>query len=111
MSATIRLTRRAGIGPGCARPLQVLVDEKKVAPIRAGETVDYRVEPGRHRVQVKQDWCASTELTLSFEDASTASLECGCFVEGWTFIFIVYWAWRTLVPGKLFWVKRKSGRK
>jgi hypothetical protein len=110
MSATIRLTRGAGMSPGVARPLQVLLDGKKVAPIKAGQTVEYRVEPGHHRLRVKQDCCASTELTLTMADASTVALECGCFIQGWKLFLIVLWAWRVFVPGKLFWLKRKSGR-
>lgn len=111
MAATIKLTRTSGMEPGIMRPLQVLLDGKKAAPIRAGETKLYPVTPGAHGVRVKQDLSASLELKVSVEEGAAVSLECGCQVRGWwTPIFILWWAWRVFVPGKLFYLKRKPGR-
>jgi hypothetical protein len=110
MSATIHLTRRGGLGPGCARPLQVLIDGKKAEPIKCAETRVYTVSAGAHRLQVKQDFCASEEFALRLEEGATQALECGCFVEGPVFFLFIVWFWRTLVPGRLFYVRRATGR-
>jgi len=88
----------------------VLIDGKKAEPIKLGETKTYTVPAGDHRVQVKQDISASDPVTLRLEDGATQALECGCFVKGLMFLLIVIWAWRVFVPGKLFYLKRKSGR-
>jgi hypothetical protein len=110
VSATIRLSRVGGFGPGSLRPLQVLVDGKKVADIKLGETKSITVAPGNRRVQVKQDFCASDPVSLRLEDNVTQAMECGCFIAPPLFFFIPFWAWRTFVPGKLFYLKRKAGR-
>ncbi len=110
MGATIRLSRSGAMSPGCLRPLQVLVDQKKVQPIKAGETQEYVVMPGVHRIQVKQDFSPSTELRVSVEEGAAKALECGSFIEGWKTFFFIFWTWRVLVPGKLFYV-REPGRR
>jgi hypothetical protein len=111
MSATIRLTRvGSNPGPGSLRPLQVLVDGKKVDQIKLGETKTLTVPAGNHRVQVKQDFSASDPITLKLEEGATQALECGSLVEGVMFFLFIVWAWRVFVPGKLFYLKRKSGR-
>jgi hypothetical protein len=89
--------------------LQVLVDGKVVGLIKSGETRDFPVPPGRRRVQVRQDFLRSDELAVSADDGGVCVLECGSYVEGWTFFIILFWLWRTLVPGKLFYVRRKTG--
>lgn len=110
MAATIKLTRTSGMEPGCARPLQVYIDGKKSQPIKAGETRSYTVTPGPHRIQVKQDFSASLELKLPTEDGAIHALECGSYVRGWQIVFFLLWTWRVFAPGKLFYLRRKSGR-
>lgn len=110
MPATITLARSSGLGPGCARPLQVLIDGKKAGSIKAGETTQYPVSAGAHRVQVKQDLSPSDEVTVRVDEGAVQALECGCYVEGWRFFFFILWVWRVLIPGKLFYLRRKPAR-
>lgn len=109
MATMIRLTRSGRVGPGCVRPFQVMIDGKRVEPIGGGKTNQYPVQSGRHRLQVKQDFYRSDELTVLVEEGAVTDCECGCYVEGWQFFMLIFWVWRALVPGKLFYVRKKSG--
>ncbi len=106
MGATLRLTRRGGMSPGCARVLKVELDGKMVQPIGAGKSVDYPLGPGGHRIRVKQDWLWSEQATFQVKDGDVAPMDCGCLVEGWITLLIPFWFWRTLVPRTLWFVRR-----
>lgn len=105
MPATITLWRPKDFSAGCARPLKVLVDGREMGTIAAGQRLSLQVSPGGHKVQVRQDTARSDECPVTVEEGASRSLECGSYIRGWMTLFIIFWFWRPLVAGKLFFVK------
>ena len=61
---------------GRFRRLSVLVDGNRVAVLRMGEIVDLDVAVGEHHVQVKMDWCTSTEVSVGLQAGDRLSFMC-----------------------------------
>lgn len=114
MAGTIRVRRNGGAGPCNVRPLQVLIGGREAGSIAVGESGDFGVAAGSHRVQVRQDRAYSPELGIAVEEGATLSLECGCvFASGLPevlFLGVLAWLWRRLVPGKLFYLRPARDR-
>lgn len=52
------------------RAYHVILDGLKVGEVRNGETREFAVSSGRHRISLKIDWCGSNaiEFTVAGED-------------------------------------------
>ncbi len=49
------------------RRYRILVDEQMVAKISNGETLDLRLEPGSHRLELRVDWTGSAPPQIEAE--------------------------------------------
>ena len=76
--ATARVTLRRLRRPvaDVLRAYRVLIDGAEVGEIRRGQTVDYDVAPGAHKVHLEIDWCASHTVALDLAAGQEAQLEC-----------------------------------
>jgi hypothetical protein len=63
-NAIIRINRQAAYWRDTLRAYKVVVDGEEVGRIRDGETLDFVVPPGSHRLRLKIDWTGSKELTF-----------------------------------------------
>jgi hypothetical protein len=59
------------------RDYAVLVDGKVVAHVSNGAETEFDVEPGKHTVQMKIDWCRSLALDVDVDSGKTVTLLCG----------------------------------
>ena len=59
-----------------ARDYRVLVDGTQRAAIGNDSTVQIPVTPGKHRVRLVVDWCASQELAVDIAHGEILRLEC-----------------------------------
>jgi hypothetical protein len=74
--AEIKLTRPTGYRVDSGREYQLVIDRKKVGSIKSGETKVFTVPPGRHEVQLKQDWASSEKLQVDLGDSDQAQFVC-----------------------------------
>lgn len=82
--AWIRL-RRTDAGPrDRLRAYKVLVDGHQIGVVHPGQTLDFPVAPGHHRLQLKLGRCGSPELTVRFGRFPYAPFVCGPDPRPWT---------------------------
>ena len=72
---TIERTARGWLGS--ARSYRVLVDDRRVARVRYGQTVTVIATPGRHQLQLAVDWARSPKLELDLVDGHQLHVRCG----------------------------------
>ncbi|MFZ1703687.1 MAG: hypothetical protein WAT79_05040 [Saprospiraceae bacterium] len=70
----INIQRTTGI-MNKMRDFKILVDGTQVSTISSGETNEFDISPGRHRILCKVDWCTSPEIYLDFEEQDTKYLK------------------------------------
>lgn len=54
----------------------VIVDGRRVATVRGGQTAEVRVSPGRHDVLLKMNWCTSPTLVIDARPGAIVRLAC-----------------------------------
>lgn len=74
--AEIILTRSDGFKTDRLRAYQVYVDGNKVGRIKAGQSERFGLPPGRHRLQLKQDWASSEKLLVDLGADDRAQFVC-----------------------------------
>jgi hypothetical protein len=85
-----------------ARRCSILVDDKHVAYVSHGETIEIPVDDGDHTVVAKMDWCRSTPLAVSVQPDSTVKLRTGCYAKGFgLYLAIIY----IMIPGWYLYVE------
>lgn len=57
------------------RKFQLILDNNFIADIKEGEIKTIEVEPGRHTLKAKIDWCQSNELDLNVEEGESKNLK------------------------------------
>ena len=74
--AIIRLTRRAVAFRDRARSYRVELNGEVIGKIRSGQSTDFRVEPGHHRLRIKADWTGSQILSFDIQKSEVVCFEC-----------------------------------
>jgi hypothetical protein len=75
--SVIRVHRQPGFYRESLRRYQVRIDGSPVAKLAPGETRDFSVPAGEHRVRVTIDWLwTSREATLQLRDGERAEFSC-----------------------------------
>lgn len=64
------------------RSYQVLVDNEVIGEIKDGETKDFNLPLGEHRIQLKIDWCLSKAYNLSIQQNDSFTFKCGSRLKG-----------------------------
>lgn len=76
-SAELVVTRSASLAGGFLRAYEVLVDGVRLAKLKRGKTVRLPVSAGRHRVQMRADWCSSPPLDIEIPEGEAVRMVCG----------------------------------
>ena len=76
MAATVKLTRHL-IGVQIRGPFDVMIDGTGVATIDAHETIETRVEPGRHTLQLRRGRYTSRTATFDATEGQVVAFRCG----------------------------------
>ncbi|SFZ91801.1 hypothetical protein SAMN05428642_102340 [Flaviramulus basaltis] len=50
-------------------------DDKKIGTIANGKTIEYQLEPGKHRLSSKIDWCGSRTIEFDIKENETKTIE------------------------------------
>ena len=74
--AMIRLTRKAVGLRDRARSYKVELNGEVIGKIRSGESADFIVEPGHHRLRIKADWTGSQILSFDIQKGEVVCFEC-----------------------------------
>ena len=74
------------------RDYKVYVDGIKVGAISPGETKSLEIDPGKHEVFCKIDWCTSPTITTEVTNDSIKTLQVGGFKGGnllWRIMIVI----------------------
>ena len=74
--ATLKLQRESVILELRRGPFQVLIDAADVGSIDSHQTIDVPIEPGRHRLQVKDGRYSSRSLDFEASDGEVVTFRC-----------------------------------
>jgi len=84
------------------RAYQIFVDGEKKGEIRRGESQDFFVPEGTHRIQLKIDWCGSPEIEFNVGTEETAEFDCG---NNTKFFLALYYV--LIAPNEYLWLTKK----
>lgn len=99
----VRIKRDSGYADRI-RAYKVVLDGKVVGEIKNGQKLDFDVAPGKHRLNLKIDWCRSN--IVEFEMAgNTIEFECGSNLRGFKLLLSLLYI--TLLRSQYIWLKRK----
>lgn len=73
----IIVRREKAIWQDRGRQYIILLDGCEIGRVSNGAELEFDVEPGKHAVQMKIDWCHSRQFDIDVRLAETAILECG----------------------------------
>lgn len=71
------IIHRTGAAVGITRKLEVLLDGAVVGRVLAGETGQFRIEPGEYKLRVRLDQTTSRVVRFSCEAGTTIGFACG----------------------------------
>ena len=71
------IIKRDGGYTDAARDYNIHVDGEKVATISRDSEKKITVQPGKHTIQLKIDWCCSAELEIAADHSKPVRLKCG----------------------------------
>ncbi len=77
---TIKL-RRINAMADWLRSYQIVIDDEVSGKIKNGQEVELEVPPGKHRLQLRIDWCDSNPIEFELIDESL-TFECGSNFRG-----------------------------
>jgi hypothetical protein len=67
------------------RNIGIYLDGKKIGVIGNGQTKEFSIEPGKHQLQTKIDWCGSEVLTFKVSETKNQKVKLSGFKHGnWT---------------------------
>ena len=70
------------------RKFKVLVDDKVVGRIAAGETQHMQLADGQHAVAVRVDWCKTDPVLVDIDASRNTALVCGSTHNDWKCVFM-----------------------
>jgi hypothetical protein len=76
-----------------ARKFRIYIDGKKIDTIANGEIKEIEIEPGKHKLILKIDWCSSPEVDIEISEEKSTMMETSGYKLG---------NWVTLIMALLF---------
>jgi len=100
---TIGLTRETSY-QDMLRAYGVRVDNKKVATIRDGEMITFRVDPGSHTMFLTLDWGRSNKVRFECKDGDELEFQCGnTSARSGAYLALLY---ATVLRHKYLWLRQ-----
>ena len=84
------------------RKYEVYIDDKHVADIKESEDIRIDVEPGKHKIYLKIDWCSSNTIQVDCIEGRDLLVNCGNAVKGISKHFFLYYI--TFARSKYLWI-------
>jgi hypothetical protein len=85
------------------RAYRILIDGKECATIKQSSEVRVPVTSGRHKVQLRIDWCASPSLEIMAVNEGIETIECGPNSKPWLALF-----YGAFLRNKYIWIKHQT---
>ena len=76
-----------------SRKFRIYIDGKKIDTIANGEIKEIEIEPGKHKLILKIDWCSSPEVDIEISEEKSTMMETSGYKLG---------NWVTLIMALLF---------
>lgn len=76
----IRIQRDSGYADR-VRAYKVVVDGNVIGEIKNGQQIEFQIEPGRHELYLKVDWCQSHIIEFEMKQ-DDIEFECGSNLRG-----------------------------
>ena len=73
------------------RAYSILVDDVKIGEIRNGETKDFPIAPGRHRISAKIDWCRTAALEFTVQEGEPLSFLVRSNLRGFRLLLAIWY--------------------
>jgi hypothetical protein len=86
-----------------ARAYQAELDGQVIGKINRGESIGFDVQPGKHRLRLKIDWCSSPGLDFEIQTGQILKFSCGNNVPP-----LLIFAYITFLRDKYLWLSRVS---
>lgn len=74
------------------RSYTIVLDKTTIGKIKGGETFEYSVSPGMHRLYMKIDWGWSRTIEFESLPDSNIRFTCGPAATGWKILFAIVYA-------------------
>jgi len=98
----ISLTRDSGYADSIRRYL-LECDGPIIGDIRQGETREFNIPDGIHKIRLKIDWASSNTLDLELSNNDVIELDCGSNLRGWRVVILFFYS--MIMPSKYLWIK------
>ena len=72
--ASLTIVRDSGYADRI-RAYRVILDGQKIGEIRNGETKQFPIAPGRHRIALKVDWCGSKPVDFTVTETDNLAFQ------------------------------------
>ena len=89
--STLIIRRANAALQDAARNYIVLVDDQNVGRVANGAEVQIALEPGKHFVQLKLDWCRSPVMEIDAKMGAQVLLECGPTRPSYFSVIGIFW--------------------
>jgi hypothetical protein len=74
--ALIRIRRDRTLQADIFRSYKILLDGGVLGAVKRGQSLDYEIGPGRHKVQLKIDWARSPAIEVDVAAGEEAVIRC-----------------------------------
>jgi len=100
----IRIKRDSGYADRL-RAYKIVLDGNVVGEINNGQQLELNVTPGKHRLNLKIDWCRSNILDFEM-NGNTIEFECGSNLRGIKVLLSILYV--TFLRSQYIWLNRKQ---
>lgn len=77
------------------RKYKVVLDGKEIDTISRGKEKEFQITPGKHKIQLKVDWCQSNEIEFKIKKNEILNFVCGSNLKGLklflSLLYITFW--------------------
>ncbi len=103
--ATIKLRRDSGYADRL-RAYHIVLDGEKVMKISNGESVEISVQPGRHELFLKIDWCRSNKIDFVISEGETKVFDGGSSLRGIKLLLAIVYI--TFLRNSYLWLREQA---
>jgi hypothetical protein len=74
--------KREGQYPDYLRKYKIVLDGKELDTLSRGEEKEFEINPGKHKIQLKIDWCKSNIIEFETKKNEKLKFLCGSNLKG-----------------------------
>ena len=105
MPTLIAISRDSGYADRL-RKYRVVCDATEIGRISDGESAEFAVSPGAHRLVLKVDWCSSEEVHFNIGTDQVVHFSCGSSLRGFRLFLAMYYV--LFARARYLWLRPSS---